>query len=393
MHRWRRMGIAVATAWLMLWPLGAAAHDPDTRGGVFRTLDAGVTWTSAGPGIFGSGALSLAVDPRDPNHLLLASDSGMWRSRNGGRDWDVEAPGTLQGAAFAAAFDAGGQRAFVATSSSLFVNEGDGWRPLRTPAGSMPARGLVAPGAPGRVYMAGRSGLYRSDDGGRSWTDAGRELNAEHVDALRVPAGQPDTLHVLAAGAVWSSGDGARSWQRRADAAPAQGFEAVGQDPIRATRLWAVAAGQLYTSARAGDAWRAIGSALPEPRPKALAVAVDAETIVVATDRGVFRSADGGKQWVAATEGLPAHLYPHVLVGTPMRGTAALYAAFAVNGYDELLPRGASADSANSPWDVGTLVLASWLMVLLGAAALVATRRTSKRSMHAASPPLDGSLR
>ena len=146
----------------MLASQQAAAHDPDTRGGVFRTHDGGATWTSINPGIFASGALALAVDPRDANHLLLATDSGVWRSRNGGRDWDVEAPDVLAGPAFAAAFDADGQRALVAGSAAVFGNDGSGWRTLRTPARAAPARALAAAAMPGRVYLAGRSGLQRA---------------------------------------------------------------------------------------------------------------------------------------------------------------------------------------------------------------------------------------
>src|SRR2546429_3746821 len=88
--------VALATAFVLL-PQEAPAHDPDTLGGVFRTHDVGATWTSINPGIFVSGALALAVSPRDPNHLLLATDSGLWRSRNGGGAWGAFAPGALCG--------------------------------------------------------------------------------------------------------------------------------------------------------------------------------------------------------------------------------------------------------------------------------------------------------
>src|SRR3989441_11200174 len=90
--------VALATAFVLL-PQEAPAHDPDTLGGVFRTHDAGAMWTSINPGIFVSGALALAVSPRDPNHLLLATDSGLWRSRNGGGDLGGEGPGGPPGPA------------------------------------------------------------------------------------------------------------------------------------------------------------------------------------------------------------------------------------------------------------------------------------------------------
>src|SRR2546428_2806679 len=94
--RLRRGLVTLATAFVLL-PQEAPAHDPDTLGGVFRTHDAGATWTSINPGIFVSGALALAVSPRDPNHLLLATDSGLWRSRNRGGRFGLAWPGHPDG--------------------------------------------------------------------------------------------------------------------------------------------------------------------------------------------------------------------------------------------------------------------------------------------------------
>ena len=113
-------------------PCGAATarDDRDAFGGLFRTLDAGANWSPVNPGIFASGALALAVSPRDENHLLLATDSGAWRSRNAGRDWTIEAPDVLTGPAVATAFDLDGERALMAGAETLFRFDGDRWRPV-----------------------------------------------------------------------------------------------------------------------------------------------------------------------------------------------------------------------------------------------------------------------
>lgn len=361
-----------ATA-LVLFAHEAPAHDPDTYGGTFRTHDAGATWMSINPGAFPSAALALAVNPRDPNHLLLATDSGLWRSRNGGRDWDVEAPQTLTGAAFAAAFDADGQRALVAGASNLFRDDGKRWRPVRAPAGASPARALVAGAAPGRVYLAGRSGLYRSDDAGESWTNVGRALEADRVDALL--AARPDQVYAVVAGSVWSSDDGARSWQRRSSGNPVKAIEAIGLDPAAPTALWSVAAGQVYRSDQSGGAWRAVGKTLPETSALSHAMAISGEVIVIATDRGVFRSVDGGERWELPKESLPAHVAARVLardLGNP----ATLYAGFALTGYEELqqqVRRGETASWRSGLSSVGLLVL-----IALGLIA-AAARRLGKR--------------
>ena len=76
-------------------------------------------WLQVNPESFARGALALAVHPSDPHQLLLATDSGLLRSRNGGRDWVPEAPDLLAGPAFAVAFSIDGQEALASGAHAL----------------------------------------------------------------------------------------------------------------------------------------------------------------------------------------------------------------------------------------------------------------------------------
>src|SRR5437899_12748150 len=109
--------IAVLAAVALLWSSAVAAHDASAWGGLFRSRDHGATWFLASPGTYPTAAIALAVSPTDHNHLLLATDTGLLRSRNGGRDWSREASNVLTGAVFAAAFAGDGRRALVATGT------------------------------------------------------------------------------------------------------------------------------------------------------------------------------------------------------------------------------------------------------------------------------------
>src|SRR5262249_45827646 len=138
----------VRIAWLsaiLLCVSPLSAHDPSAFDGLFRSRDGGVTWFPANPGRIVSGAIALAVDPVQPNHLLLATDSGLLRSRHAGLAGSWEAPSVLVGAVFAVAFDDDGRRALASTGASLFRNDGgDTWHAAPAPAGTLPARLLVA---------------------------------------------------------------------------------------------------------------------------------------------------------------------------------------------------------------------------------------------------------
>jgi PKD repeat protein len=54
---------------------------------VFRTNDAGVTWTNVSNNLPDVPILDIKLDPTDPNDLFLASDVGVFRSTNGGASW------------------------------------------------------------------------------------------------------------------------------------------------------------------------------------------------------------------------------------------------------------------------------------------------------------------
>ena len=163
-------------------------------------------------------AIALAVSPVDGNHLLLATDSGLLRSRNGGLEWTVEAPSVLVGAVFAVAFDADGRRALASTGSAIFRSEDDrsweSWHRAATPPEAAPARVLVA-GARGRAYLAGWRRVYRTEDGGASWSDAAAGLPDEPVAALAVVPGPAEILYAVVAGRAWTSADAGRTWQER----------------------------------------------------------------------------------------------------------------------------------------------------------------------------------
>jgi photosystem II stability/assembly factor-like uncharacterized protein len=352
----------------------AGAHDPSAYGGLFRSRDAGATWFSANPGRIVSGAIALAVSPIEPAHLLLATDSGLLRSRNAGLDWSLEAPSLLVGAVFAVAFDADGRRALASTGSALFrSDDAQPWHAVTAPPGTLPARLLVSD-RPGRVYLVGWQQLYVSDDWAASWNALASPIPETPVTRLLVVRGAA-TVYAIAGERLWAKDEGTGSWRPIDAGLPHGSIDAVAADAREPRRLWATARGQVFRSDDAGASWTPWGRSIDEASVavRGIAPSLAARDAVLTTDRGLYRSGDGGQRWEALGDSVPAHLEAWPLVRDP-GDPATLYAGFALIPYPELWRLAAERTSALAR--VGPMGVAGSLalLALVGLVAAIALR-------------------
>ncbi|MFL6292798.1 MAG: WD40/YVTN/BNR-like repeat-containing protein [Thermoanaerobaculia bacterium] len=160
------------------------AFGPNPERGVYRTRNGGKTWEQVLKKDADTGASDVAIDPSNPNIVF----AGLWQARR--RPWEMTSGGP---------------------GSGLWVSRdgGDTWTQLKPgeaglPEGEWGKVGVaVAPSDGRRVYAlieAEKGGLFRSDDGGESWTLAtrNRELRqrAWYYTTLTVSPANPDEVWV-----------------------------------------------------------------------------------------------------------------------------------------------------------------------------------------------------
>jgi len=352
------------------------AHDPSTYGGLFRSRNFGETWLNSDAGLFVNAALTLALDPRDPNHLLMGTDTGLLASRNGGRSWTQEAQSLIFGAVFAIAFTPDGQTAICAAPSGVFRFHDSQWARAAVPDGAAPARSIAFGTGPDRIYLLGPGGLFASDDAGRSFRHVPAPSLGDdaRMTALAVAAEPGELLLAVIDGRLMASRDGGRQWAVRAIGPGGGAVDTIAPDPASRSRLWSAVADRIYLSDDLGSSWRAAGTALPEPGTNVRGIAADAaaSTLVVTTHRGLYRSLDGGASWTLKEGTLPIHLEAGPLVRDP-NDAQTLYAVYSLMPYGEVWRTALQGGSLLARVDPLSLAggIASLLLLIFGGALLV----------------------
>ncbi|HZP85559.1 MAG TPA: hypothetical protein VFB54_01985 [Burkholderiales bacterium] len=363
----------------------AVAHDPSAWGGTYRTRDFGQSWLSADAGLFIGGSLDLAVSPTDSNHLLYATDTRLLRSRNGGRDWVQEAPAQFYGPTLAVAFLADGKGAIAANAAGVFRSEdGTSWQPAAIPDIALPVRRLAVTAS--RVFALGARGVFVSSDQGRTFQRVGAHVLPEQAaSGIAVQRDAMQSIWIASAGDLFRSGDG-QEWSGSMAGLPKGRVEAVFADPSNPRRLWCAGADQIFLSDDDGSTWRAMGRPLPDPGTSIRALAVDAtgQIILLATHRGLLRSADGGNSWSFVEGGtLPVHLEAGVLRGDP-NAAQVWYVGFSLMPYAEVWRRAEEGTNLLSQVDPLSLAgLAAFLVLLLIGGALLARHLSRAQRLRA----------
>lgn len=152
---------------------------------------------------------------------------------------------------------------------------------------------LVAPNDPNRLLLGTHNGLYRSNDGGRSWTFEG--LSGQ--DAMNLARPTNRVIWTAGHNVLARSSDGGETWSDvRPAGLPTLDVHGFAIDP-RGHALYAAIAGQgLYRSTDGGKSFSPISTTVG-PSVMALAVTPDGHILAGDMQRGLLISRNGGKTW------------------------------------------------------------------------------------------------
>lgn len=224
-------------------------------------LLSGLKLRSIGPALTSGRVADIAIDPSDKRTWYVAAAAGgVWKSTNGG-------------ISFAPVFD--GQGSFsIGTVVIDHANPSTVW----VGTGENNAQRVVAYG----------DGVYKSLDGGKSWTNMGLK-HSEHIGRILIDPRNSDVVYVAAQGPLWKGG-GDRGLYKTTDG------------------------GKTWTKILAGDnEWTGVNDVQLDPRNPDILVATTWQRLrrtyaFVAGGPGsaVWRSTDAGKTWTKSQSGFPS---------------------------------------------------------------------------------------
>lgn len=234
------------------------------------------------------------------------------------------------------------------------VNAGTTWKPIFDDQGSF-ATGCIAldPKNPhvvwvgtgenvGGRHIAYGDGIYKSEDGGNTWTNMGLK-KSEHLSKIIVHAENSDVIYVASQGPLWSAGgergffkssDGGKTWKKTLGDEEWTGVADMVVDPRNANRIYAatwqhhrnVAAYMgggpktaLYRSEDGGETWKKLSNGLPKGTMGKIGLAISFQqpdvvyaAIELNRRKGVvYRSADRGETWIKGADAVGGGTGPH----------------------------------------------------------------------------------
>ncbi len=300
--RFSTLGLALAVSVGYGVAIGQDTDEPkDEAPGLNSALVSSLSFRSIGPALMSGRIGDIAVDPVNRSiWYVVASSGGVWKTANSGVTWQP-------------IFDS--QNSY--SIGCVAIDPNDRFT-IWVGTGENNSQRSVGYG----------DGVYKSVDGGQSFTRVGLE-NSEHIGKIIVHPKDGNTVYVAAQGPLWKSGgerglykttDGGKSWNRILYISDETGINEVQMDPSNPNTLYASAYQRrrhtwtlidggpesgIHKSTDGGATWKAINRGLPGGDKGRIGLAIspiNSEIIYAIVEAaegqsGFYRSANRGENW------------------------------------------------------------------------------------------------
>ena len=311
-----------------------------SEGGIYKTSDGGATWTWVGDIYMQYGdtpsttsfatLLDLQIAPDNPELVYAGTETGIYISQNGGRDWTNTKPGYVFVNSIAvdptnpSNILIGVGRSYAQSDHEIIgifksTDGGETWvekLPRESTGEELDSvETIIFDTNDAQTVYAGtrkwdelggyNSGLRKSIDGGETWSPL-KEGLARSVYALAMtPSGfSPATIYAYAdrysSGDIYASTDQGTTWDALLKPDPA-GYSFLEVDPGNAKQFYTSGSDSLYKYNNDTEQWTEIAAGEFSTRPSSMVIDPQTGDLFVGVSQGgIFQSGDGGSQWVSS---------------------------------------------------------------------------------------------
>lgn len=273
-------------------------------------------WTVVGPA--GGDARALASYPGEPKHLLLGTtNSWLYESTDEGGSWCRLAKlGSADGFVLDSIVVNRADPATIYVGAWKNSDDGGLWishdrgKSWAEPAQfkGQPVHALAAaPSDPQTLYAGTLAGVFRSSDGGATWTEISPPDSHEihEIESLAVDPGDPNTVYAGTWHLPWKTTDGGKTWHniKQGLIVDSDVFSII-LDPEHAHTVYLSACSGIYKSENAGTLFRKI-QGIPSEARRTRSLMQDPEkrdVVYAGTTEGLYKTENAGKTFKRLTD-------------------------------------------------------------------------------------------
>jgi photosystem II stability/assembly factor-like uncharacterized protein len=265
--------------------------------------------------------VSIALHPKNPDILYVATNDAVYKSRDGGATWERFPSFSARRVTTLAIDPLLPATVYAGTMGDAVYKSPDGgqrWLPHNVGLKehvSFVNQFVFHPAMNEVIYAATTVGVFYTKDAGRAWEERMNGMKEVHiVTSLAINPKEPAVLYAGTTGGIYRSDDGGMNWTKINNGlipetelmgAMALGVNAIEIDRINPDIVYAGTTKGLFRSTKKGDHWERIGEALPDPFVCCLVLhPSDPAVLYLGGPAGVWKSTDGGRTWQAVNQGL-----------------------------------------------------------------------------------------
>ncbi len=258
--------------------------------GLLRSRNGGKSWTSLVKTADLTAVSKVWISPASARRVLALNLLGLRESEDGGLTWDLRLSRIRD---FDAAAPAGRFRVCALSDEQpLAVALSDDlqtWTEVAIPTDPVesPLVVAVAPSDPDRIYVGTDQGVHVTADGGATWSAS---LAGSVIGALAVDPADPSVVYAgvqggLGTPGLFRSADGGLSWTRRSGI----DVRSIRVDAARRTRVFAGGNDGVFISPDSGLTWSSLNNGLAIPQAYVVAYDAPRRLLYAATWQGLWR--------------------------------------------------------------------------------------------------------